>query len=295
MDSLVRGALVALLIGAGVGGAACAKGGDADLGDDGEVDAGIDPRDDAAALPPRDSGVSPADAAPEDAAVDAGDKCVDALSKVHFDFEASDAGWTTGFSDGVVVPPDPSWPYNPWLRGTTSTGTTCKSGKCFGSELTKNYAQCHRGYLMSPSLDLSACKGRSVALVFEHAYAFFTGSYNAQTWSDGGVVEVSGDGTTWAIPTGTYPGTVKINPDRTASYACTKANAFGVHNKMGFTGAQTTTVKAELVLPAAAVTATTRIRFSTAAGVSSQTTNPDTSRSGTGFGWRIDDVAFVAK
>lgn len=281
------------MAGAGAASSACAKGADPELDDDFDA-AGIPPLDAATGVPGRDSG-APVDAATDDASVDAGDACVEALGKLTFDFEAGPSGWTSGFSDGIATPPDPTWPYDPWAHGTSTNGTACNSGKCFGSELTKNYAQCHRGYLVSPPLDLSACTGRSVALVFEHAYTFWKGSYDMQTWSDGGVVEVSGDGASWQVPQGSYPGTVKINPNRGASYACVKSTSFGVHGKMGFIGTQATTVKAELVLPASSITATTRLRFSTAAGVSTSTTSPDTSRAGTGFGWRIDDVAFVAK
>ena len=162
-------------------------------------------------------------------------------------------------------------------------------------QLTKNYVQCTRGYLLSPPIDLSACSGRTVSLVFQHSYAFWTGSYLGTTYSDGGVVEVSADGTSWAVPPGTYPGTLKINPDRGLSYACYSPTTFGVNNKQGFVGKQATTVKAELTLPAAAITDKMRVRFSTGAGVSTATTDQNMSRNNTDFGWRIDDVGFVAK
>lgn len=217
---------------------------------------------------------------------------MEALAKISFDFESGAAGFTHGISDGVSAG---SWPFDPWALGTASVGTACKSGKCFGAELTQKYAQCQRGYLLSPAIDLSACMGRTVALVFEHAYGFWTGSYGGQTWFDGGVVEVSGDGATWSLPQGTFAGTVKINPDQGASYTCVQSNAFGVHGKSGFTGKQAVTAKAELTLPSSVVTDKMRVRFSSASGVSSQTTDADTSRSATDFGWRIDDVGFVVK
>jgi hypothetical protein len=88
---------------------------------------------------------------------------------------------------------------------------------------------------------------------------------------------------------------VRINPNRTSSYACVSPSSFGVHGKQGFVGAQTATARIELTIPASAISATTRVRFSMASGVSSSTTDPDTSRNATGFGWRIDDVTFVAK
>jgi hypothetical protein len=42
---------------------------------------------------------------------------------------------------------------------SATAGTPCHSGKCFGAELGQNYAQCQRGFLLSPALDLSACVG----------------------------------------------------------------------------------------------------------------------------------------
>lgn len=285
---LVRASLVALLVVAG----ACAKGAEDEsltLGEGGTpepTDARVD-----VSVP--DGGGDPLDASPVDAALDASDPCSDALAKIRFDFESGAQGWTHGSSDGVSPPP--VWPYDPWLQGAATKGTACKAGKCFGTDLTQNYAQCHRGFVMSPPIDLSACKGRSVSLVFQHAYGFWTGMYNGQTWFDGGVVEVSADGTTWQVPAGPYPGTVKINPDRTATYACVQKDSFGVHNKPGFVLQQATTVPASLAIPAALITATTRVRFSTASGVSSQNTTADSSRPFTDFGWRIDDVGFVVK
>jgi hypothetical protein len=273
--------------------AACAKGGDDESLTFGEAG----PRDPAdAQVEVQPDGGGPEDAAPGDAAIDASDACSAALAKITFDFEAGAQSWTHGNSDGVGPPT--VWPFDPWLQGTATKGTACKAGKCFGTDLTQNYAQCHRGFVMSPPIDLSACKGHPVSLVFQHSYAFWTGVWNGSTWFDGGVVEVSADGTTWQVPTGTYPGTVKINPDKNqglSTYECVSKNAFGVHNKQGFVGQLLTTAKAELALPASAITATTRLRFSTAAGVSSQNTTADSSRPLTDFGWRIDDVGFVAK
>ena len=290
MGVIQRAALAAVV----VLGAACAQGGAADLGTEVDPDAGPrDPRD--GSVVSRSDGGDPVDgAAPADARSEAGDPCADALAKITFGFESGPAGWTHGNSDGVATPAQPSWPYDPWSLGASSNGSPCKSGKCFGSELTKNYAQCHRGYLLSPAIDLSACKGRTVSLVFQHAYGFWTGSYGGQTWFDGGVVEVSGDGITWSLPQGTFAGSVKINPDRGAFYSCVQL-PFGVDGKQGFVGKQASTVKAELTLPAGAVTSAMRVRFSTAGGVSSSNTDPDTSRSFTDFGWRIDDVGFAAK
>ncbi len=275
--------------------AACAVGSDPEAVPDTESDAGrIDTG--TTTLPSGDSGVDPTDAPAGDAKTDSPsvDPCADALAKLTYDFEAGASGWTHAVSDGADGS-GVSWPYDPWLTGTASVAPACKAGKCFGTELSKNYAQCQRGHLLSPTVNLSACSGKTVALVFHHAYSFWTGSYNGTTWFDGGVVEVSTNGTSWQQLTGTFPGTVKINPDRTASFACVLPNGFGVHNKQGYVGVQTTTVKAELTIPAAAISSTTRFRFSFASGVSSQTTNPDSSRASTAPGWRIDDVGFALK
>ena len=276
---------------------ACAKGADdfPDLAPGGDLREGGPPATD------RDGGGDPVDGAITDAATDAADAATDAcgaaLAKITFDFETGLQGWTHGISDGIVsgVAGAPSWPYDGWLQGTATNPTPCKSLKCLGNELTQNYLQCTRGFVMSPPIDLTACKGRTVTLVFQHAYAFWTGSVAGTVYSDGGVVEVSPDGTSWAVPQGSYPGTLKINPDRGPSYACYSPSTFGVNNKQGFVGKQATTVKAELTLPATAITDKMRVRFSTGAGVSTATTDQNTSRSNTDFGWRIDDVGFVAK
>lgn len=239
---------------------------------------------DAATLPPADSGGAP-DAAP----IDAGDACRDALSTIAFDFESA-AGWTHGNSDGVSG----SWPFDEWQLGVATTGPACKSGACFGVALTQNYAQCGRAYLVSPPIDLSACSGRDIALVFEHSYQFWTGSYNGATWYDGGVVELSGNGTTWQLAQGSYPGTVSINAARVSPYVCV-ATPFGVHGKAGFIGTQLAPTQVELEVPPSAITNRTRIRFSYGAGVAFETTNANTSRAHTAPGWRIDDVGFVVR
>ncbi len=287
--------LLALSIASLIG--ACAVGSDQEDPPDTASDAGrIDAGGGGTPLPGADSGGDPkTDASTSDAKTDSPttDACAAALAKIAYDFESGAAGWTHGISDGAAGAA--SWPFDPWVTGTASVGPACKSGKCYGPALTKNYAQCQRGYLLSPSIDLSACSGRNVSIVFQHAYSFWTGAYNATTWYDGGVVEVSGDGTTWKAVTGTFPGTVKINPDRGASYKCVLENNFGVHNKPGYVGVQTATVRAELAIPSTAITNQTRVRFSFASGVSSTTTDPDVSRGATAPGWRIDDVGFVVK
>ncbi|MBX3191862.1 MAG: hypothetical protein KF819_33030 [Labilithrix sp.] len=266
---------------------ACAKGADVE-GIDEEVDAdGGAP--DGSVVPRGDGG--PAEGG--DASFgDAGDACADALTKITFDFESGAQGFTHGNSDDMTTP---AWDYDEWSLGTSTVGSACKSGNCFGAKLAENYVQCHRGYLSSPPIDLSACKGRKIAIVFHHAYAYWTGTYASQTWADGGVFEVSADGNAWQVPSGTYPGQVKINPDRGPLYACANATGFGVNGKPGFIGKQVATLRTEIQLPASVVTDKMRFRFSTAAGVSTATTNAAASRVNTDFGWRIDDISFVPK
>lgn len=275
----------------------CATGSETDPGVL-EEDGGPSVRLDAGGLPDPakvDAAVPPKDGGPKDDA-STSDACAAAIAAISYSFDGDAQGWTHGISDGVSG----SWPFDGWTRGNATfpvAGPACKSGACFGAELTQNYAQCQRGYLLSPAIDLSKCSGRTIALVFQHAYAFWSGTYNAQNWFDGGVVEVSADGTTWQVPpaAGIYSAdAVKINPDRTASYACV-TTPFGVTGKQGFTGKSATMSRVSITLPAAVVSATTRIRFSMASGVSSQTTNADTSRGQTDFGWRIDDVGFEIK
>ncbi len=275
----------------------CATGSETDPGEL-DPDGGPGVRLDAGRLPDpaRSDAATPADGgAKEDASTS--DACAAALAAITYSFDGDAQGWTHGNSDGVTAT---NWPFDGWTRGPApfpAAGPACRSGACFGAELTQNYAQCQRGYLLSPPIDLTACSGRTIALVFHHAYAFWSGTYGGQNWFDGGVVEVSGDGTTWQVPpaAGIYSAdAVKINPDRTSSYQCV-TTPFGVTGKQGFTGKNATMSRVSITLPAAVVSATTRVRFSMASGVSSQTTNADASRSQTDFGWRIDDVGFEIK
>lgn len=278
-----------------LGSAACADGAiDTTDGDDFDAGRAVDA---SSSAKPVEAGSSEADAKADAADKDGSSTepdspCAKALAAIKFDFESGAQGWTHGISDAMPSSA-PSWPYDTWALGVATAGTTCASGSCFGTELTKNYAQCERGFLVSPSIDLSACTGQSVSLVFQHAYAFL--DLNATT-RDGGVVEVSGDdGASWQIPKGTYPGTVAINPSIGSSYKCVQPPAFGVNGKQGFTGSQRQTTKASLELPATTISAKVRVRFSFASGVTSSTVDPDASRAATDFGWRIDDVGFETK
>ena len=243
------------------------------------------PGKDAALPPPPEKDAGAVESGPTVSAA-----CTAALAKASFDFEA-DQGWTHVASDNALSA-NASWPYDGWTRGNSTT-LACPDTLCWGSERTQNYSQCGRGELISPKIDLSACTGETVTLRFTHAYAFWTGSFGGTAYFDGGIVEISkDDGVTWAVPNGTYPGTVKILATRNG-FDCVLPNNFHVHNKMGFTGTQTTPVTVDLEVPAASITDKMRIRFSQASGVSTEING--NARSGTAAGWRVDDVKLVVK
>jgi hypothetical protein len=215
--------------------------------------------------------------------------CAAAIAKATWDFEGSDQGWTHAPSDNADSQAD--WPFDAWSRGSSST-LACPAGECWGADLTQNYAQCSRGELISPAVDLSACATEKVSLVFSHAYAFWTGSYSGGTWFDGGIVELSNNGgSSWSVPPGTYPGTLKILTNRGSGVECV-SNPFHTDGKQGFTGEQTSPAVFTVAVPASQLTKTTRIRFSTGAGVS--TADVGEHRENTAAGWRIDNVHFTA-
>ena len=216
--------------------------------------------------------------------------CTQSLTKASWDFESGDQGWTHNTSDGATS--NQTWPFDPWTRGVDDDGLPCPDGTCWGGELTENYAQCSRGELVSPTVDLTACTGQSVSLQFAQAFDFWTGSYSGATYFDGGIVELSSDnGVTWSVPAGTYPGNLKILKAQTSDYACVTM-PYHADGKPGFTGTQEAAATFSVVVPVAMITNNVKIRFSTAAGVSSQ--EADFARAGTGAGWRIDDVKIVA-
>jgi len=255
-------------------------------GDDDDATSGDDDDDDAAdGGKPKSDGGSPDAGNPNPPGVSAA--CTAAIAKATWDFESGDQGWTHRPSDGAEG--QASWPFDPWSRGT-ATSIACPSGLCFGGERTQNYAQCSRGELLSPTIDLSACAGAKVTLTFSHAYAFWTANVSGTKWFDGGIVELSNNGgTSWAVPAATYPGTLKVLKSQGGA-SCVSA-AWHTDNKHGFTDTQLTPADFTLTVPAAQVTNKTRIRFSTAAGVS--TADNDHHRENTEAGWRIDNVRFL--
>jgi hypothetical protein len=255
------------------------------------------------AAPPPDSAAGDAggsDGGHTDAGSDApSSACQASLASAKFDFESGAQGWTHAVMDNAQ-PQAPSWPFDAWGEGPGANTLGCKTGACFATSPTENYVQCGRAELRSPAIDLSKCtSAASVTVTFQHAWGFWTGSYNGETWSDGGVIEVSGDGgQTWQAATGpSTTGTIKINPSRGAfgEYACVLPDAFHVDGKVGFTGASSGWQAGSVDVPAALRTSQFMIRFAYGAGVSSATSDPDASKAHTGPGWHVDDVVVSAQ
>lgn len=219
--------------------------------------------------------------------------CTQAIAELAFDFE----GGTQGFIHDRMPEVEGSgttWTFDHWQHGGP-TGLSCSSGSsCWGTNLTGNYIQCGRGFLRSPTIDLSDCAAetRDVEIAFDHNYDFWTGDWNSATWFDGGIVEISSDGTSWTALDMTYPGTVTINPSMTVSYACVESSSFYVHGKSGFVGSSSGWVTATATIPAALLAEPIYVRWSYSAGVSSQTTSESQSMNATRPGWYIDNLRF---
>ncbi len=219
--------------------------------------------------------------------------CAGQLALAQYTFDTGAQGWTHGISDGLT---GTSWPYDPWTQGTAAIGTpACPSGSCFGAELTENYAQCQRGYLESPAINVSACAGQSLVLSFQHEYSFWSDG----TYFDGGVILVSADGVQWHPLSGnnTFPGIVTIRTSLD-SFSCvdgtsctgSAASCFEVDGKAGYAGNSGGTVSVQLTIPSTLVASQLYIKFSMGSGVSSADYDPGTSRLYTSSGWRVDSV-----
>ena len=224
--------------------------------------------------------------------------CDNKLGMLGVNFEGGAAGWTHVVMDGAEDE-GVSWPFDEWNIGAATTvgPTSCREGTgCGATHLTKNYTSCSRAALISPTFDLSSCTGRDVKVSFWSWHSFWTGSYSGTTWYDGGVVEISTNGTTWSAvtPTPAYPGTIDINPDMGGSYECVIPNSFYVDGKQGFVGNGNGWKLITVPIPANMLTSTFRIRFAYGSGVSNQSTNPETNRNFTAPGWYVDELAFSA-
>lgn len=231
------------------------------------------------------------DAAPVDAPLSA---CEVALAGHATGFESGVGGWTHAVLDGASAA---SWPLDEWQHGTASSGPgSCHGGaNCWATRLDANYTSCERAALVSPTLDLSACAGQSVTLSFWSWSDFWTGTVAGKTgtWFDGGLLEVSTNGTAWmaVTPAPAYPGTIAINGN-ISSFACVSQNSFYVHNKPGWVGMSGGWQQIRVPIPAAAVTPSFRFRFAFSSGVSFAGNNAETNRAYTRPGWYIDDVSF---
>ncbi len=236
-----------------------------------------------------------ADAGMRDAARDAisdvaeGSACHAALATARFDFESGADGFSHAGMDGVT---SWSWTIDPWEIGAPSAFDCPDGNGCAATTLDDNYAQCQRGELRSPAIDLSACRGQAIALVFDHSYAFWRGEWASDTWSDGGIVEVSTDGVTWHTPSeSSMPGTVWINPNRGPSYSCLEQDNFYVYGHSGYVGSSDG-VRTERLALDVDLNAPFYVRFAFASGVSSETTDETASRLYTGAGWYVDAIRF---
>lgn len=230
-----------------------------------------------------------------DAMIDAAPSACDlALVGYATGFESGAGGWTHAVLDGASAP---GWPLDEWQIGAATSGPgSCRTGTgCWATRLDANYTSCERAALISPTIDLSACAGESVNLTFWAWHDFWTGTVSGkpETWFDGGLLEVSANGTTWTAvtPSPAYPGAVAINGN-IGSNACVSANNFYVHNKPGWVGMSGGWKEVTVPIPAAAVTSTFRLRFAFSSGVSFANNNAETNRGHTRPGWYIDDLSF---
>jgi hypothetical protein len=240
------------------------------------------------------AGLGASDAAFADGGVDAAlaTACTLALEGLEFDFESGPADFLHNRLPEVANS-GTSWTFDHWEYGEPQ-GVACASGqKCWGTNLQGNYIQCGRAFLVTPPLDLSACatEGRDIRLSFSHFYDFWTGSWNSQTWFDGGLVEVSGDGESWTPVPLSYPGTIAINPSMGLTYSCVQNNQFYVDGKSGFVGSGGGWQTASAVIDGTLLGEELQVRFSYSSGVSSQTSSQTQSMNGTRPGWYIDDVS----
>ena len=245
-----------------------------------------------------DGSVPPFDASPPspDAAVGPSAECLAALAAAAFDFEDGPAGWRHDLMPEIQGTTT-NWRFDDWEYGTASNvgPAACHEGTgCWATRLDNNYIACQRAYLMSPPIDLSACAGESLALTFYHYYDFWTGDWDAQTWFDGGLVELKGEGGGgWTSPPGLeYPGTIAINPSK-GIYECIETDNFYVDGRPGFVGQNGAWEPVEVAIPDELVGADFRVRFSYSSGVILQS---DTQNAGnfSNAGWYIDDLAVVS-
>ena len=264
-----------------------------DAAPEADADESPPPREDARLAPPEDAAVAPPD---PDAEVPPppDDDCAAALRAATFDFENGPAGFTHQPSDGADLP---DWPLDPWEHGRAASGpgACVDAGACWGTDLDDNLTQCQRAELISPSIDLTACAGRSVELVFDHWYDFWSGTDGFENYYDGGLVEVSTDGRRFELLGGDrdYPGVLNINPSLGFGYECYDPDGFHVDDLPGFVDQSRGWEEAHLPLgenPGRFV-----LRWAFATGVSVETTDPYESQLYEPPGWYVDRIRFEAR
>lgn len=222
--------------------------------------------------------------------------CAEALATAAFDFEDGAAGWTHDIMpeiQGTTV----NWRFDDWQVGTASAvgPAACHGGTgCWGTRLDNHYIACQRAFLLSPEIDLSACAGVNLSLVFHHWHDFWSDDWEGQTWFDGGIVEFGDLGSGWVAPPGIeYPGTIAINPDKGGSYECIESDGFYVDGQPGYVGASAGWQRVEVPIPVELVASGLQVRFSYSSGVILESTT-QSADDFANAGWYIDDLAIVA-
>jgi hypothetical protein len=200
------------------------------------------------------------------------DPCAIALS---YDFEASDQGFThaplsTYASD------------DPWARGTPTSTMKCHggTGKCFTTGLSANYATCQTAVLSTPVLDVSKCAGSSKTLTFSFWHYYDFEALSSGHYWDGGVLQMSTDGTTWTDVTTSQPYDGALKGDFSG---CTPTPL--IDGKQGWSGTIAGGAWKQVTydIPAAKRVATLRFRFLFGSDAASNKR-----------GWYVDDVAVTS-
>ncbi len=200
------------------------------------------------------------------------DPCAIALS---YDFEASDQGFThaplsTYASD------------DPWARGTPTSTMKCHggTGKCFTTGLTANYATCQTAALSTPVLDVSKCAASSKKVTFSFWHYYDFEALSSGHYWDGGVLQVSTNGTTWTDVTTSQPYDGALKGDFSG---CTPVPL--IDGKPGWSGTIGGGAWKQVTydVPVAQRVATLRFRFLFGSDAASNKR-----------GWYVDDVALTS-
>jgi len=246
-----------------------------------------EPEPDAAVPPPRpDAAVPPGPVVPE--------ACQRALDAARFDFEAGPQGFGHRIMDDVEA----NWPLDPWEHGraTVGPGACVDGGRCWATGLDENLVQCQRAELRSPAIDLDACAGQRIEMVFDHWYAFWAGTDGFSEWYDGGTVEAGTIGEFFEVlAPEVYPGTIAINPSIGFGYSCVDANNFYVDGLPGFVLESDGWEEVRMPLGRLAGAGPFAFRFAYATGVSAETRDPDESQALSPPGWFIDRIRFEVR